>query len=265
MANADVLERREDHVALVLAGRRGASRTPARRGRGRTRSHERSIAVGGVDPDRGTKTWAEVVLRIDRPRWRKPRVVLRAGKALAQRREGVLVRFRPVEGRRRTPTSTTRASGCGSTSMAPTTSTRSRQANARAAGAQRRARTRGPAAVRARVNVRVRGRRAPLRWKSAGGPCRRGRGVTAGARPGRGVMVARRGLARRIPGRLQRAASLEPRQLQRYAAPPSLSRTSARRSSGSTRIAISPPGPRGHSAGGRSTMSSRPLPSRSRR
>jgi glucose-6-phosphate 1-dehydrogenase len=56
------------------------------------------VSEDGVDPDRGTETWAEVVLRIDSPRWRETRVVLRAGKALAQRRKGVLVRFRPVEG-----------------------------------------------------------------------------------------------------------------------------------------------------------------------
>lgn len=56
------------------------------------------VSQDGVDPDRGTETWAEVVLRIDTPRWHATRVVLRAGKALAQRRKGVLVRFRPVEG-----------------------------------------------------------------------------------------------------------------------------------------------------------------------
>jgi glucose-6-phosphate 1-dehydrogenase len=58
-------------------------------------------AEPGVDPERGTETWAEVHLRIDTPRWRGTRVVLRAGKAVADRRKGVFVRFRPVDGAER--------------------------------------------------------------------------------------------------------------------------------------------------------------------
>lgn len=58
------------------------------------------VSEEGVQPDRGTETWAEILLRIDTPRWRDTRVVLRAGKALAQRRKGLLVHFRPVEGAR---------------------------------------------------------------------------------------------------------------------------------------------------------------------
>lgn len=52
----------------------------------------------GVDPDRGTETFAEVVLNIDTPRWEGTRFVLRAGKALPERRKGVRVHFRPVAG-----------------------------------------------------------------------------------------------------------------------------------------------------------------------
>ena len=41
----------------------------------------------GVDPERGTETFAEVVLELDTPRWRGTRFVLRAGKALRARRK----------------------------------------------------------------------------------------------------------------------------------------------------------------------------------
>lgn len=51
----------------------------------------------GVDPSRATETFAEVELEIDTPRWAGTRFVLRAGKALARRRKGVLVHFRPVD------------------------------------------------------------------------------------------------------------------------------------------------------------------------
>ncbi len=50
----------------------------------------------GVEPERGTETFAEVVLDLDSERWSGTRFVLRAGKALARRRKGVVVRFRPV-------------------------------------------------------------------------------------------------------------------------------------------------------------------------
>jgi glucose-6-phosphate 1-dehydrogenase len=48
----------------------------------------------GVDPGRGTETYADLFLEIDTPRWAGTRFRLRAGKALAERRKGVLVRFR---------------------------------------------------------------------------------------------------------------------------------------------------------------------------
>ena len=54
----------------------------------------------GVDPGRNTETFAEMVLELDSARWGGTRFRLRAGKALARRRKGVVVKFRPVEGRR---------------------------------------------------------------------------------------------------------------------------------------------------------------------
>jgi glucose-6-phosphate 1-dehydrogenase len=51
----------------------------------------------GVDPDRGTETFAEVMLELDTPRWRGTRFVLRAGKALGARRKEAVVRFHAGE------------------------------------------------------------------------------------------------------------------------------------------------------------------------
>jgi glucose-6-phosphate 1-dehydrogenase len=51
----------------------------------------------GVDPERNTETFAEVVLELDTPRWRGTHFVLRAGKALRARRKEALVRFRATE------------------------------------------------------------------------------------------------------------------------------------------------------------------------
>jgi glucose-6-phosphate 1-dehydrogenase len=48
----------------------------------------------GVDPARGTETFAEVVLEIETPRWIGTPFVLRAGKALACRRKLVRLHFR---------------------------------------------------------------------------------------------------------------------------------------------------------------------------
>jgi glucose-6-phosphate 1-dehydrogenase len=49
----------------------------------------------GVDPARATETFAQVVLRVDTPRWRRTSFVLRTGKALGRDRHEVAVRFRP--------------------------------------------------------------------------------------------------------------------------------------------------------------------------
>jgi glucose-6-phosphate 1-dehydrogenase len=50
----------------------------------------------GVDPERGTETFVEIVFTLECPRWAGTRFVLRAGKALSRRRKEVVVRFRPV-------------------------------------------------------------------------------------------------------------------------------------------------------------------------
>jgi glucose-6-phosphate 1-dehydrogenase len=52
-------------------------------------------AEEGVDPSRNTETFAEVVLTVENDRWAGTRFRLRAGKALAVRRKGILVKFRP--------------------------------------------------------------------------------------------------------------------------------------------------------------------------
>jgi len=51
------------------------------------------IAEAGVDPQRQTETLAEVVLQVSSPRWAGTRFVLRAGKAMAQRRRGIMLHF----------------------------------------------------------------------------------------------------------------------------------------------------------------------------
>jgi glucose-6-phosphate 1-dehydrogenase len=49
----------------------------------------------GVDPGRGTETYAELVLEVDTPRWAGTRFVVRTGKALAGNRKGVALHLRP--------------------------------------------------------------------------------------------------------------------------------------------------------------------------
>lgn len=53
-------------------------------------------AEDGVAPARGTETYTDLLLESDAPRWAGTRFRLRAGKALAARRKGVLLRFRPI-------------------------------------------------------------------------------------------------------------------------------------------------------------------------
>jgi glucose-6-phosphate 1-dehydrogenase len=49
----------------------------------------------GIDASRGIETFVEMVLDIPTPRWEGTVFRLRAGKALADRRKGIVVRFRP--------------------------------------------------------------------------------------------------------------------------------------------------------------------------
>jgi glucose-6-phosphate 1-dehydrogenase len=70
----------------------------ARYGAGRS-DHQPAIAYGdepGVDPARGTETYAEVEIAIDNWRWSDVPVVLRTGKALARNRREIAVQFRRV-------------------------------------------------------------------------------------------------------------------------------------------------------------------------
>src|SRR3954453_7539214 len=55
------------------------------------------IDEDGVEAERCTETFAEVVLELDTPRWRGTRFVLRAGKALRARRKEAVVHFRAIE------------------------------------------------------------------------------------------------------------------------------------------------------------------------
>jgi glucose-6-phosphate 1-dehydrogenase len=50
----------------------------------------------GIDPRRGTETFAEVTLEVENWRWSGTRFILRTGKAMAARRKQVVVRFRAV-------------------------------------------------------------------------------------------------------------------------------------------------------------------------
>jgi glucose-6-phosphate 1-dehydrogenase len=51
----------------------------------------------GVDPSRGTETYAEATFSIDNPRWAGTSFRLRTGKALARPRREILVHFREVQ------------------------------------------------------------------------------------------------------------------------------------------------------------------------
>jgi glucose-6-phosphate 1-dehydrogenase len=75
--------RRARYTAGHLVGDEGARDIPS------------YVDEDGVEPARGTETFAEVVLEIDNRRWAGTRFVLRAGKALRQKQKGVVVRFRP--------------------------------------------------------------------------------------------------------------------------------------------------------------------------
>src|SRR5687767_12923649 len=53
-------------------------------------------AEDGVDPARGTETYAEYTVTIDNPRWAGVPFRLRSGKALGRDRHEIALRFRPV-------------------------------------------------------------------------------------------------------------------------------------------------------------------------
>ncbi|WP_238148318.1 glucose-6-phosphate dehydrogenase [Rothia halotolerans] len=55
----------------------------------------------GVDPERGTETFARLVVRVRTPRWEGVPVVLRSGKAVGSPRQEIAVSFRAEPGRER--------------------------------------------------------------------------------------------------------------------------------------------------------------------
>lgn len=52
------------------------------------------IKEPGVDPERDTETFAELVLQIDNERWNGTKFVMRTGKALATRRKEIVIHFK---------------------------------------------------------------------------------------------------------------------------------------------------------------------------
>lgn len=61
---------------------------------GQGRSVPDFVDEDGVSEERGTETYAEVLLEVDSPRWKGTTFRLRAGKALSARRKGLEVTFR---------------------------------------------------------------------------------------------------------------------------------------------------------------------------
>jgi glucose-6-phosphate 1-dehydrogenase len=86
---------REDVVARTRRARYSAGKL-ANTGGADGRTVPDYVEEDGVDPQRGTETFAEVILELDSWRWAGTRFLLRAGKALAQRRKEAVVRYRPV-------------------------------------------------------------------------------------------------------------------------------------------------------------------------
>jgi glucose-6-phosphate 1-dehydrogenase len=100
-AKADERELRDRKVEVLRSVRPLTSRR-ARYGAGRLSDTGTSVPAyaeeDGVDPARGTETFAELILELDDELWRNTRFVLRAGKALRRRRKGVVIRFRTSVG-----------------------------------------------------------------------------------------------------------------------------------------------------------------------
>ena len=64
--------------------------------RGRRQCRPGYAEEEGIDPQRGTETFAEVTLEVENWRWSGTRFVLRTGKAMAARRKQAVLRFRAV-------------------------------------------------------------------------------------------------------------------------------------------------------------------------
>ena len=84
-----------DRKVEVLRAVRAPEPTHTRRARyGAGRDIPAYADEDGVDPQRCTETFAEIALTLDNERWEDTRFVLRAGKALKQRRKMAILRFR---------------------------------------------------------------------------------------------------------------------------------------------------------------------------
>jgi glucose-6-phosphate 1-dehydrogenase len=100
-ASLEESDLRDAKVDVLRAVRPPSRSRRARYTAGRVGEHEVPSYVDeeGVDPARGTETFAEVVLELDSERWAGTEFVLRAGKALGHKRKGAFVRFRSPAGR----------------------------------------------------------------------------------------------------------------------------------------------------------------------
>jgi glucose-6-phosphate 1-dehydrogenase len=103
--NGEERELRDRKVDVLRSARAMTSRR-ARYGAGRLSDTGEASGASvpayaeeeGVDPARGTETFAELTVELDAERWRGTPFVLRGGKALSRRRKGVVIRFRSSEG-----------------------------------------------------------------------------------------------------------------------------------------------------------------------
>jgi glucose-6-phosphate 1-dehydrogenase len=97
LGERDLRDRKLEVLRSVRPVRAGDTRR-ARYAAGRIgdRAVPAYVEEEGVDPARGTETFAEVVLELDSERWAGTPFRLRTGKALSRARQEVVVRFRPV-------------------------------------------------------------------------------------------------------------------------------------------------------------------------
>lgn len=101
ISERDLRDRKLDVLRAVRPLTEDDVRTQTRRGRytaGHIDGHDVPAYVDeeGVNPHRGTETFAEVVLHIDNWRWSGTRFRLRTGKAFGADRKEVAIHFRPV-------------------------------------------------------------------------------------------------------------------------------------------------------------------------
>ena len=91
LSERDLRDRKVDVLRSVRPLAADEVATHTRRGR-----YRGYVDEDGVDPERGTETFAEVVLELDSWRWSGTRFRLRTGKALGRDRKEIVVHFRAV-------------------------------------------------------------------------------------------------------------------------------------------------------------------------